>query len=69
MNRNGRRSNVKPKQIAFFPYKLPDQCFLIDVLFWLAFRRLPIQAYDPDGATPLIDDETGFNGPDLGDRN
>src|SRR4051794_12561800 len=31
------------------PVQLPERCFLGEVLFWMAFQRLPVAIYDPKG--------------------
>jgi hypothetical protein len=41
------------------PIELPKRCFLHEVLFWVAFQRLPIASYTLDGKEIRETDEIG----------
>lgn len=45
--------------------RLPENCFLNEVLLWVVFQRLPIASYDLDG-TEVHEAEDGEHSPDIG---
>jgi hypothetical protein len=46
---------------------VPEICFLKEVLFWVAFRRLPVAIYDLDGNEKRNGTEVGGYAVELGD--
>jgi hypothetical protein len=43
----------------FQPVDLPERCYLEEVLYWVAFQRLPVVAYQFDGKEIRENDEMG----------
>lgn len=49
------------------PVDVPKRCFLQEVLYWVAFQRLPIAAYTLDGKEIRETDEAGGYDIEIGD--
>jgi hypothetical protein len=53
------RRNYGARMIFLQPVELPERCFLQEVLFWVAFQRLPIANFTLDGVEFRASDEIG----------
>jgi hypothetical protein len=42
------------------PAELPERCYLEEVLYWVAFQRLPVAGYNYDGQEIRQSDEMGY---------
>jgi len=42
------------------PIALPDRCYLEEVLYWVAFQRLPVTGFYDDGQEIRQSDDMGY---------